>query len=360
MCNLLLASLCFVADFPTSYFLRKAAVCLRSFIPRFVTVDTVISMQKRWLALFAAVFFLMVVTGCKENAETQESRILQDIKFLCSDECNGRLPGSKGNELARDYIADVFEQAGLTTLDGYDSFLIPYEQTVFSIEQPNQTLTAFFPDGSSKTFRSGVDFRPYTNLTGGFSGEVTTDLSDPNLSNKIYLATDIKPVEGALATVYRSNGGSAELITSSFSRKFFNCNSDVFDQLEGCVSLSLEGTLATREEQVDNVVGVLSGSSRNPKEALLITAHFDHVGGNGKAIYRGALDNASGTALMLEIVRQLSSNKNTAGHDIVFAAFNGEDMGLLGSRSLAEHLPYDTVNVVNIDCVGFAKEMFGL
>ena len=314
-------------------------------------------MRRKWAMILVTILLLGALSSCKAHEETPTDRIRKDIEFFCSNECNGRLPGSHGNELAMNYIQAAFESAELISLKGYDSLLVPYEQTVFEMEQ-EQVLTAVFTDGSVKTFWAGKDFYPCLDLDmkdGGFSGEVTTDPLDPDLSNKVYLAQNGESVVDALAVVAESDRGSAILITGN-PATLFTCNSSVFEQLTECESLFLEGITATKNEMLNNVIGVLPSSAENAKDALLITAHFDHVGGYGDTIYRGALDNASGVALLLEVMRQLTSEGNVAEYDIVFAAFNGEDMGRLGSRALAEKLPYQTVNVINFDCVGYKNE----
>lgn len=305
-------------------------------------------MKKGWQGVICAFCLFAILFGCQSREETSADRIKQDIAFLCSDECNGRLPGSDGNKLAEKYIQTIFEQAGLTPLKGYDSLLIPYTQQVFDMDT-EQLLTAVFPDGDRKVFQGSVDFYPC--IGDGFSGEVTLDPSDAE--NKVYLWKEGQPAaDDASAIVQETDRGSAIIMTNCPT---LMCRSEIFGQLEGCMSLSLEGA-APREEAVDNVVGILRGGNADAENALLLTAHFDHVGGYGDVIYRGALDNASGVALLLETVRQLAAAGNTAEHDIVFAAFNGEDMGLKGSKALAAMLPYETVNVINFDCVGYKDE----
>lgn len=314
-------------------------------------------MQKRRTITLAAISICLLAClfGCQAREKTAADRIREDVEFLCSDECYGRLPGSSGNDLARDRIQAAFEEAGLVPLEGYDSLLVPYQQTVLDMECQEQVLTVVFPDGSVKTFQAGVDFYPLQNIgVDGFSGEVATDPSDPDLKNKVYLARNYDSSVNAAAVVFENNRGNA--IIGSGGYLALGCDSTLFAQLEGCSSLSLEGATAVREAMVDNVVGVLPGGDGNARDALLITAHFDHVGGYGDSIYRGALDNASGTAFMLEVMRQLAAAGNTAEYDIVFAAFNGEDMQMGGSKYLASHLPYDTVNVLNFDCVGYGEE----
>jgi len=106
-----------------------------------------------------------------------------------------------------------------------------------------------------------------------------------------------------------------------------------------------------------NVVARLQGS--DPKlrdECVVYTAHLDHLGigeaVNGDKIYNGALDNASGSASMLEIARAYSQMKPRPRRSILFVSVTGEEEGLLGSDYFAHYPPVDKSHLVaniNID-----------
>jgi hypothetical protein len=102
------------------------------------------------------------------------------------------------------------------------------------------------------------------------------------------------------------------------------------------------------------------------EEAVVVGAHYDHLGYGGEgsgslapdahAVHPGADDNASGTAGMLEIARQMVAAK--PARTVVFAAFSGEEEGLLGSSHFIQHpsLPKDAiVAMINLDMVGRPK-----
>jgi Zn-dependent M28 family amino/carboxypeptidase len=106
-----------------------------------------------------------------------------------------------------------------------------------------------------------------------------------------------------------------------------------------------------------NVVAKLEGSDPALKgEYLLYTAHLDHVGigepVNGDKIYNGALDNASGSATLLELARVFSKMNPRPKRSILFALVTGEEAGLLGSDYLA-HYPtvpkHSIVADLNVD-----------
>ena len=104
-----------------------------------------------------------------------------------------------------------------------------------------------------------------------------------------------------------------------------------------------------------NVVAVLPGTTR-PKEYIIYTAHWDHLGIGkpiaGDSIYNGALDNASGCAGLLTIANGFAQAKQKPARSIVFLAVTGEEQGLLGSAYYAAHplyAPASTVANINMD-----------
>lgn len=100
-----------------------------------------------------------------------------------------------------------------------------------------------------------------------------------------------------------------------------------------------------------NVIGVLPGKTK-PAEAILFTAHYDHVGGADEGIFNGANDNASGTTAVLTLMRyyaQQASNERT----LIFCAFAGEEIGLKGSTMLSQIINPESVKaLINIEMIG--------
>ncbi len=113
-----------------------------------------------------------------------------------------------------------------------------------------------------------------------------------------------------------------------------------------------------------NVLGILPGRDLAAKNQFVVVgAHYDHVGigrfgslsgeAGAGAIHNGADDNASGTATMLELAQAFS--KRPSRRPILFIAFTGEELGLLGSKFYCEHpvIPLEkVVAMVNLDMVG--------
>ena len=105
-----------------------------------------------------------------------------------------------------------------------------------------------------------------------------------------------------------------------------------------------------------NVGAWLEGS--DPKlrdELIVIGTHFDHLGTRNGKIFRGADDNASGTAMMLEVARQLAALKQRPKRSIVFVGFDLEEQLLWGSRWFVAHPPFELDRVklfITADMIG--------
>ncbi len=90
-----------------------------------------------------------------------------------------------------------------------------------------------------------------------------------------------------------------------------------------------------------NVVAILPGTASGPQQAILYSAHYDHLGFTpgmaGDNIYNGAVDNATGCGVLLELARAWTALRPP--HDVIFAAVTAEEQGLLGSEYLGQHPP---------------------
>jgi hypothetical protein len=101
-----------------------------------------------------------------------------------------------------------------------------------------------------------------------------------------------------------------------------------------------------------NVVGEIRGRT-TPDRYIVVTAHYDHVGVRQGQIYNGADDDASGTAALIEMARWFRANP--PAHSIIFAAFDGEEGGMVGSREFVRQPPVPAERIVvnvNLDMVG--------
>jgi hypothetical protein len=127
------------------------------------------------------------------------------------------------------------------------------------------------------------------------------------------------------------------------------------------LQIELEIDIQRERAQVKNVLGYLPGKT---SEYVVIGAHYDHLGlGNQDSlapsqigtVHPGADDNASGTAGLLELARVFSAQHGELRRGLLFAAFAGEEIGLLGSSEWvkAPTLPLgDAVAMINMDMIG--------
>ncbi len=108
-----------------------------------------------------------------------------------------------------------------------------------------------------------------------------------------------------------------------------------------------------------NVLGLVRGSDEElRKEAIVFSSHHDHFGIGtsvaGDSIYNGALDNASGCAMSLELARAFAAADPRPSRSLLFSFVTAEEFGLLGSAYLAKHLPVPAATVAaNINIDGF-------
>ncbi len=122
------------------------------------------------------------------------------------------------------------------------------------------------------------------------------------------------------------------------------------------VQLSTTMNVKASFNKSSNVIAKITGTKR-PEEVIIYTAHWDHLGIGrpdklGDSIYNGALDNASGTAGLLEMARAFKNMKAKPERTIVFLAVTAEEQGLLGSAFYSENPIYPvnkTVANINMD-----------
>jgi aminopeptidase YwaD len=138
------------------------------------------------------------------------------------------------------------------------------------------------------------------------------------------------------------------------------------------LSSSVEATTEVLQQKViaRNVVGLLEGADPMLKDSYIVVgAHYDHLGmggpGSGSrfldslAIHNGADDNASGVGGILELASYLASDKVSLKRSVVFVAFDGEELGILGSSYFTKNPLIDlkkTVAMINFDMIGRLKE----
>ena len=187
---------------------------------------------------------------------------------------------------------------------------------------------------------------PWSVVRGGWSGEQFALPPDPSERQPAGMVGWVS-VEVAQSVLATAGYDYDELKTRAAIRGFTAVETGI------TVSATVEST--SREVETRNVVALLRGATR-PDEYLTVTSHYDHFGVgetiNGDSIYNGAYDNASGTALLLEVARATSSKPIPSGRSVLFIATAAEEQGLLGAERYVRSPIYplnQTVAEINLD-----------
>lgn len=308
--------------------------------------------------------------------------------FLADDKLEGRRTGTKGEELAYQYIGEQFQKYGLAPKGDNNTYFQKFEMN--EGRQVNNA-TLFFLDGES--FKINTDFFPFAwSVNGSIEAVASPSLSESgapwfwdlkdilqeNETNPHFdLATAIRDKEKAAA----SKGATALLIYNS-SAKETGVKYDPKDKLPVstipvvylqkniAAKLTKDVThtwdIRLKVDQSDkirtghNVVGYIDNGAA---QTIILGAHFDHLGygedHNSRytgepAIHNGADDNASGSAALLELAR-IVKKQAPETFNYLFIAFSGEELGLFGSKFYADHPTINLAEVnymINMDMVG--------
>ncbi|WP_352419019.1 M28 family peptidase [Proteiniborus sp.] len=339
-----------------------------------------------------------------KEKDVDTKNIMKIINELASEKYKGRLAGTKGNELATKYIENYFKEIKLNYPAELETYLQHYDQNVrFTYSAPK--LEILDKEGKiEKEFEYIKEFSVNTGITKlSIKGEAKG--KGVVIDNAEDLVNNIKSYEGKIILVpskVLSSVGSGYIIdrvahgnskvgglivevdidnpnhpygnfvvgpNAQPSAKFaegkpilFTCKVAAFEELVNAANegldINIKADYAIENITAANVIGYIEGKDKKLKdEFIIIGAHFDHAGDNKNGTYNpGALDNASGTAVMMEIARLLKEGNYKPKKSILFIAFNGEEEGLYGSYYYANNPMYplnkDTTVMINLDMVG--------
>lgn len=313
---------------------------------------------------------IIFLTGCttevNENDEIMEAENF--IKVFSSKKFNGRLVGTSDNNQATQWISDKFHSIGLEPY--FDNgYLHRYTQETYLPENQKHELVATFKDGKVKKYTYGEDFLEQNNVEVNILGSpVSVDIYSSNASDSILLLEDLK----LFSDYYNKKGEFPSFKCILVKRENFKKTIVINDNAIPIIQVSkrlyddLIKDLQCRldiifefepvQKQVYNVVGKISG--KNSNEAIVLSAHFDHVGIAGNTVFQGALDNSSGVWVLLKLAEELKSfsDSNKIDRDIVICAFNGEESGRKGSQAFVEQIQNDYNHIININLDTFGAK----
>ena len=287
-----------------------------------------------------------------------------DITFLASDKLKGRANFSSEIDNAANYIAKRFADIGLKPFIG-----------TTAIKQSNTTPALFLQRFSVSQIQPQL-------LTVSLNNKSinSENIAIASTMDKVIWQTDqvqthfIGKDDNMSATLRKLNqqGGQHLVIINRAHEKSFKGYQGYFNS--GLTKLSLEhrgaivivladvnsiknynvnATVKITSQALTNVVGVLPGTQK-ADEIILYSAHYDHLGTtpDGKEIYNGADDDASGTTAVLNLAQYYAQKANNQ-RTIIFSAFTGEEIGGFGSKYFSQQLnPDNVIAMINIEMIG--------
>ena len=292
-------------------------------------------------------------------------QMVKDITFLASDDLKGRANFSPEIDNAANYIAQRFADIGLQPFNGKSTATIVSNNQAmlflqrFSVSQIQpQSLSVSLNNKSMSN----------ENIAIASTMDKLSWQTDQVQTHYIGKGDDMR----AILRELNQQGGQHLVIINSAHEKYFKGYQGYFNR--GLTKLSLEhrgaivivlsdesdinnyqvnASAKITQQLLTNVVGVLPGKNK-PDEIILYSAHYDHLGTtpDGKAIYNGADDDASGTTAILNLAQYYAKKANNS-RTLMFSAFTAEEIGGFGSKYFSQQLdPDNVITMINIEMIG--------
>jgi hypothetical protein len=209
-----------------------------------------------------------------------------------------------------------------------------------------------------------------------------TNARDKGAKGIIFINTSDKKDDELMSLKYDNAGKVKDIAAIQIRRnmidailKFYNKNLNTLQSVIDSTKAPNSFLLTNHQSKLSTEIIEVKGTSVNvgayiepenikyKDDYLVIGAHFDHLGwGEQNSLYvgepmihNGADDNASGTTGLLELAEKFSSIKNQINRKVVFIAFSGEELGLLGSSYVVNNFPLPIENanaMINMDMIG--------
>lgn len=358
----------------------------------------------KWAHMLGVLFsFFFLYSACKPSEPaTLEQRLKMHVTYLASDDLEGRMTGSPGEQLALEYIRTEFKNIGLDAIDSLRNYLQPFEFTfsrtadssshlIVSGANESDTLTLFtefYPMAYSgnKSFSGeavhvgygihapDLNYDDYAGINDihGRVAIIETSSPDGNHPHSKYIKhldirtkIDEATSRGATGVIFVNSDPKSHDPDSVITRRIqptdipvlFVQDTTLLPGTPFTVNLNIQ--ISEEKRTGHNVLGQINNGK---EQTIVIGAHYDHLGYGEQgslytgepAIHNGADDNASGVAVMIELARTLAKD-TLKGNNYVFIAFSGEELGLYGSNYFAKNplFPLEQCNyMLNMDMVG--------
>jgi len=351
------------------------------------------------LALFAPAVAAPQTAQAAQPADTVSPLISAQslrghLSFLSSDLLEGRGTPSRGLDLAAEYIAAQFRRAGLEPAVG-DSY---FQTSDWQYAERDMSRFAFTVRAGGRTVEVPAGaVEPHIREALSLQNAPVVTMSWADAMNdasrgdgKMLVLTmpadrgaaygDLqrkfkgKPAVLFLLDASRKQGSGANgwLVEEGGKQRPQDGKRIVMVHDARAIELLASAGASARFElpgptlrpvKLHNVVGVLRGSDPKLKDTyVMLTSHYDHLGIRNGEIFNGANDDGSGTVSVIEIASALAAQKTRPKRSIVFMAFFGEELGLVGSRHYGKHPVFpikDTVADINLEQIGRTDDSEG-
>ena len=310
------------------------------------------------------------------------------IGYLADDKLEGRRTGTPGEKLAMEYISGQFKEVGLVPkgTDGYyqafdvNDGLAVEAPTALSIGEVNlQEGKEFFPlafsaekkmEAQVSVSLQEVDSPWFVDL----KGPLDENRNNPHFDLYDYVYNNAKKAQerGATAVILYNTGSIDDELAFKAKDHSAKLSIPVLYITKEAAAKYLKDITATHTIRFNVAIGehhrtghnVIGYIDNGAEHTVVLGAHFDHLGygedGNSMLrngehlIHNGADDNASGTAALIELARQLKYTK-ARNNNYLFIAFSGEELGLFGSKYFVDNPTINLQKVdymINMDMVG--------
>ena len=309
--------------------------------------------------LYIAIVVLLFLSSCavqKPEKLIKEADVARLIKTLSSDEMEGRATFTPGIDKAAKFIENEFKEIGLQPLDVH----MDYRQD-FSVKRIKAGQIEALVNGKTLEQQNvfAVSDRPSFELNNQEGNKVFRIAAGEQFMQRYREIIGMKTtalvlVDNQHAVVFKrlkdnsARGRVVENVNESTALVFVLGETDAN-------AFNIKANNIIEDLSLFNVAGMIPGKSK-PKELVLISAHYDHLGivkaVDGDVIANGADDDASGTTAVIALAKyykKLNNNERT----LVFVAFTAEEIGGYGAKYFSSQLnPDEVVAMFNIEMIG--------
>lgn len=407
LCN----TFCLFKTFLYQRYCSCPGICIPYFVKAFFIITTLY--MKKIIPVCAAMLLTVSFAHAQENGQAgiaqtvTQPEVEQHIRFLASDELQGRDTGSPELRIAARYIAEYFRQHGIKPVNGMENYFqdVPLQKNT----APKSGTIGL----GENSYNLKDDFLLISGDNAQLSGSIAylnyggeEDIAKADVQGKIVVVRAGKPGDSSPQSWFYSSREKRKALTEKGAAAIIELynnpqlpwrilanylggdqiqlgeeeitpdeaaaiphiwlqDADNSKVKELARAKKLKGTISIEGKQdrrfhSQNVLGMIEGTDPELKnEYVLLSAHYDHVGvktGSTEAdtIFNGARDNAVGTAAIMLAGKYFA--ENPPKRSVIIAAWTAEEKGLLGSSWYSEHpaVPLNqTIYNLNIDGAGY-------